>query len=138
MKIDKSFLLPPDHLIWLAFFLYMTVHHHGRACLIGAAIALPGFVLWILARFQLGSSFAVTAQARQLVTHGLYSKIRNPIYFFATFAILGTAICVNKPIFYGFIMLLTLLQMLRVRNEERVLEAKFGEAYRDYRRRTWF
>ena len=138
MKIDKSILLPPDHLIWLAFFIYMIVHRHGRPCLIGAAIAVPGFVLWMLARLQLGSSFAVTAQARQLVTHGLYSKIRNPIYFFATFAILGTAICVNKPSFYGFIVLLTLFQMLRIRSEEKVLEAKFGDAYRDYRRRTWF
>jgi protein-S-isoprenylcysteine O-methyltransferase Ste14 len=30
------------------------------------------------------------------------------------------------------------LQVFRVRKEEQVLEAKFGDAYRHYKRRTWF
>jgi len=30
------------------------------------------------------------------------------------------------------------LQVFRVRKEEQVLEAKFGDVYRDYRRRTCF
>jgi protein-S-isoprenylcysteine O-methyltransferase Ste14 len=30
------------------------------------------------------------------------------------------------------------VQMLRARREARVLEAAFGDAYRDYRRQTWF
>jgi len=30
------------------------------------------------------------------------------------------------------------LQVWRARNEARVLETKFGDAYRDYRRNTWF
>jgi protein-S-isoprenylcysteine O-methyltransferase Ste14 len=30
------------------------------------------------------------------------------------------------------------LQRFRVRKEEQVLEAKFGNAYRDYKRKTWF
>jgi protein-S-isoprenylcysteine O-methyltransferase Ste14 len=30
------------------------------------------------------------------------------------------------------------VQILRARRESRVLEEKFGEEYREYRRRTWF
>jgi|SRR5262249_18037521 len=45
----------------------------------GLVLLIIGFTLWTVARFQLGSSFTVTAQPRQLVTHGLYSRIRNPI-----------------------------------------------------------
>jgi protein-S-isoprenylcysteine O-methyltransferase Ste14 len=30
------------------------------------------------------------------------------------------------------------LQMFRMRNERKVLEAKFGEEYGSYRRGTWF
>ncbi len=56
---------------------------------IGAAIAIPAFLLWMLARHQLGDSFAVRAEARKLVTHGIYSKIRNPIYIFGGLAFLG-------------------------------------------------
>jgi protein-S-isoprenylcysteine O-methyltransferase Ste14 len=59
-----------------------------RAC-IGAAIALPAFYFWMLARHQLGESFAVRAKAKKLVTHGLYSKIRNPIYLFGGLGALG-------------------------------------------------
>src|SRR5207249_1810308 len=44
----------------------------------GLGIAVPAAVLLFVARWQLGRSFSVTPQARQLVTHGLYSKIRNP------------------------------------------------------------
>ena len=138
MSFPRSALLPPDHLLWLVLFVVIIVRHHSPLCLVGAAIAVPGFLLWFLARVQLGKSFAVTPRARELVTHGLYSKIRNPIYFFATFANLGLAICLNNPIFYGCVVLLTLFQWLRVRNEEKVLEAKFGDAYRQYRQRTWF
>jgi protein-S-isoprenylcysteine O-methyltransferase Ste14 len=33
---------------------------------------------------------------------------------------------------------LLVVQILRVQQESRVLEAKFGEEYREYRQRTWF
>lgn len=53
-------------------------------CLLGA-----GFVLWTVARFQLGASLTVTAQARQLVSAGVYSRIRNPIYVFGSCVVAG-------------------------------------------------
>jgi protein-S-isoprenylcysteine O-methyltransferase Ste14 len=39
-----------------------------------------GFILWTVGRFQPGHSLTVSAQAKRLVTRGLYSRIRNPIY----------------------------------------------------------
>jgi protein-S-isoprenylcysteine O-methyltransferase Ste14 len=48
----------------------------------GLTIATIGLVLWISARLQLGQSFTVRARATALVTTGLYSKIRHPIYLF--------------------------------------------------------
>ena len=68
----------------------------GTMQIVGACLLGLGFILWTVARFQLGSSFAVTAQARHLVTHGLYSKIRNPIYVFGSCVIAG-AILVAGP-----------------------------------------
>ena len=55
----------------------------------GLGIAVPAAVLLFVARWQLGRSFSVTPQARQLVTHGLYSKIRNPIYVFSGLMLAG-------------------------------------------------
>src|ERR1035438_10105814 len=48
----------------------------------GAIVAVFGYVLVVVARLQLGASFSVSPQAKELVTHGLYARIRNPIYVF--------------------------------------------------------
>lgn len=104
----------------------------------GLILAVVGFVLWTVARFQLGNSFAVTAQARQLVTGGLYSKIRNPIYVFGSCVIAGTILVLGHPIWLLIFVLIVPLQLWRARKESRVLEEKFGETYRTYRAGTWF
>lgn len=44
------------------------------------AVGLPYLLLLIVARIELGGSFSVRPKAQALVTHGLYSRIRNPIY----------------------------------------------------------
>jgi hypothetical protein len=42
------------------------------------SVLLAAALLVFIVRFQLGHSFSVTAQARKLVTHGLYSKSAIP------------------------------------------------------------
>jgi len=90
------------------------------------------------ARFQLGKTCSITPQAKKLVTHGLYSKIRNPIYLFGTIAIAGVFLILQIPPLWMLLGALAVLQVLRADKEARVLEAKFGEQYRAYRRQTWF
>ena len=104
----------------------------------GMGLVAVSFALWMLARYQLGSSFRATAQAHKLVTTGLYSKIRNPIYLFGQLAFLGLAIAWNTPLGYGIFALMIPVQMLRARKERTVLEKAFGDEYRAYRARTWF
>jgi protein-S-isoprenylcysteine O-methyltransferase Ste14 len=104
---------------------------------IGACLATVGFVLWTLARFQLGASLAVTAQAKQLVTRGLYSKFRNPIYYFGSLTLAGWILLVGRPLWLLIFAIILPLQVWRAGVEARVLEAKFGEDYRTYRARTW-
>ena len=99
------------------------------------ALAMP---LWVLARLQLGRSFSVTAQARQLVTRGLYSKLRNPIYFFGGLAYFGALVALQVwPLLLGWLAL-TPIQVLRIRREEKVLAEAFGAEYQAYRAKTWF
>ncbi len=105
---------------------------------IGLAIGVPALALVLTARQQLGSSFSVSPQARHLVTTGLYSKIRNPIYFFACFAVVGLALAIHQPRFLLIFLVMVPIQALRARAEAKVLEEKFGDEYRDYRRQTWF
>jgi protein-S-isoprenylcysteine O-methyltransferase Ste14 len=88
--------------------------------------------------FQLGTSFTAKAEARNLVTHGLYSKIRNPIYLFGSIAIIGIFLFLGRPYLLLIFVVLIPLQLFRMRKETKVLEEKFGDEYRNYRRATWF
>ncbi len=104
----------------------------------GLAIAVPAFLLFLVARIQLGRAFSVQAKASILVTTGIYSRIRNPIYVFGGLMIAGVIIWVERPLWLLIFVLLIPLQLLRVRKEEQVLLAKFGDAYLEYKRKTWF
>ena len=48
---------------------------------LGLFISLTGFVFWIKSLRDLGSSFQISPKAKKLVTTGMYSKFRNPIYY---------------------------------------------------------
>jgi protein-S-isoprenylcysteine O-methyltransferase Ste14 len=107
--------------------------------IIGLGMAISGVALVILARVQLGRSFTLRAEAKKLVTKGLYSKFRHPIYFFGGIAYLGLLIVWGKLIpLLCFLVIYPLLQIPRARKEGKVLEQAFGEEYRRYKVRTWF
>ena len=92
----------------------------------------------MLARLQLGRAFSVQAKATTLVTSGLYSRIRNPIYVFGCLMITGIIIWSQKPWFLLVFAILIPMQVIRSRKEAQVLSEKFGSAYQDYRQQTWF
>ena len=108
------------------------------ARVIGLVLGLIGLGGVILARYTLGSSFSVAPKARALVTSGVYSRIRNPIYVFAEIFLLGLVVTIRNPYLLIVPVVLIPLQVIRARKEAAMLEAKFGDAYRGYRKSTWF
>jgi protein-S-isoprenylcysteine O-methyltransferase Ste14 len=122
--------------IFLAW--YCLLHRPTRGQMLGLLLAAAAFLLWATARLQLGKSFSIRPRATALVTCGVYSKIRNPIYVFSALWIAGLLLALGKP--WGLLILLAIAptQMIRARRETRLLEEKFGDAYRTYRRNTWF
>lgn len=108
------------------------------ASTVGAVMAFVGAILIITARLQLGGAFSVRAKASKLVTTGVYSKIRNPIYVFAEFFMIGIGLMLPLwPLIVVAIALIP-LQVMRARKEAQVLAAAFGEEYLRYRAQTWF
>lgn len=108
------------------------------AHLIGLAIAAPALLLLVVARLQLGGAFSVRAKASNLVTTGLYSRIRNPIYVFGGLFIAGMIIWSDKLWLLLIFLVLIPMQIIRSQKEASVLEAKFGPAYLEYKQKTWF
>src|SRR5260370_32743409 len=103
---------------------------------VGTALIIAGIAGIATARYKLGKSFAVRAKAHQLVTHGVYSKIRNPIYVFGAVMIVGVVLVLHRPILWLLLAAIVIMQTLRARREAQVLEAAFCDAPRESRRNT--
>jgi protein-S-isoprenylcysteine O-methyltransferase Ste14 len=94
--------------------------------------------MFITARLQLGKAFAVTPQAKELVTLGLYSRIRNPIYTFVDVMMFGLILALHLYWLFALYPLLVAMHVFRAHREAKVLRATFGQAYLDYSGQTWF
>jgi protein-S-isoprenylcysteine O-methyltransferase Ste14 len=109
-------------------------------------LALAGvtivFGLWLFHRshVDLGKNWSITLQVREghtLVTGGVYARIRHPMYT-ALFALaLGQALALPNWI-AGPAMLeaFTLMFVLRLGPEEKMMLDRFGPEYEAYRART--
>lgn len=105
---------------------------------VGSGLVVVGVAFVGVARYQLGKSFSIRPKARELFAHGLYSKIRNPIYVFGSMIILGLTLVLQKPVLWVVLAAVVAIQTIRARRQARVLEEAFGDSYREYRRKTWF
>jgi protein-S-isoprenylcysteine O-methyltransferase Ste14 len=126
-------------LVLIAIFIHDPPHVDWTATkIVGAVIAGVSLVLFVVARIQLGSSFSALPKAKRLVTKGLYSRIRNPVYLFSGTFLAGLSMfrSVWGPLFVAAV--LVPVQLYRARLEAQVLERAFGDEYRRYREKTWF
>jgi protein-S-isoprenylcysteine O-methyltransferase Ste14 len=110
----------------------------GPARWIGLLLGLIGLGGVVLARYTLGRSFSWAPKATGLVTTGIYSRIRNPIYISGMICGLGMILLAGRPVLLAIFLVIIPMQVVRARREAAVLEAKFGDAYREYRKQTWF
>jgi protein-S-isoprenylcysteine O-methyltransferase Ste14 len=107
---------------------------------LGVALYVGGGALRLWPVFVLGRRFSglVAIQpGHALVTDGIYSVIRNPSYVGLLVLSLGWALAFRS----GVGVLLAALNIppivARIRSEEKLLRAHFGEEYEAYRTRTW-
>ena len=140
MKLNLGVIIfivvPP---VGIAFLIYEFARPPWSAMRIcGLVLLVPAVALITVARFQLGNSFSLAPQAKKLVTHGIYSRIRNPIYVFGSFVIAGLFLFLERPLLLLLLVPVAILQVIRARAESRVLEERFGDEYRRYKASTWF
>jgi len=125
--------------VWALYWVFVSpVGPRGTTRWIGLALGVMGLAGVIVARYTLGRAFSVKAKATELVTAGIYSRIRNPIYVSAEIFLLGVVTMLRNLWLLAALLVVIPLQVWRAHNEARVLEEKFGDEYREYRKRTWF
>lgn len=138
MKYKKIILMLFVVVLPLIVMRLLSKYPHDLMTYIGIGLIIPSFLLLLTAYYQLGSSFAITPQAKELVTKGLYAKIRHPIYVFGILLFIGFAMVTRSVLSYVLLVLALVDGIRRARKENSVLEEKFGDAYRAYRDHVWF
>lgn len=108
-----------------------------RYLYIGFGVILLFIGIKLIVEATANSAISENVKLGKLVTTGVYSKTRNPVYggiiFICTSALFfsGNAFMYILPVAYwGF------LTILMKKTEEILLEEKFGSSYRDYMRKT--
>jgi protein-S-isoprenylcysteine O-methyltransferase Ste14 len=139
--LEKSYI---DLIFALVIFSFILIYYweFNFIKIMGIFLLLSGFVIWIVARIQLGKSFQIKPEAKQLVTSGIYSRIRHPIYLGGISVVIGGIIytigTLLSILLIVYLFFLVIIQYYRVKYEERVLELKFKNKYIQYKKRTWF
>ena len=121
--------------IWPAPLLEATTQYILGGVLIGLGLLL---VLACGATFhKSGTSVPTHTPSAALVTHGIYRISRNPIYIALSLVHLGVAVAVDSPWIAATLpIVLIVIRYGVIAREEAYLEAKFGQAYRDYKARV--
>ncbi len=108
--------------------------------IVGAIMFIIGLIISISAQVTINTNYSWTLEIREghtLVENGLYKYVRHPIYFGGFIRVIAIPIYASS--FSGFLLGLLSIPLLnyRISLEERMLVEEFGEAYKQYRERTW-
>src|ERR1700694_1798553 len=134
-----GFFLP---LVWVTSPAFRFAEYPLRAVPLAAGVMCYVIGLWLFYRSHadLGTNWSITLEVREghrLITHGVYRRIRHPMYLALALYSIGQALVIpnwvagpsNLP---GF----AILCALRVRAEERMMVEEFGDEYAAYSART--
>jgi protein-S-isoprenylcysteine O-methyltransferase Ste14 len=146
--VHNRWIFLPLALVVLAFaYLPSYADRHNLLTLDGDGVRYLGLLLYILggglrtwAIWTLGRRFSGLVAIQQdhlLETHGVYAVIRHPSYVGAILLVMGWMLVFRSMLILILVPVLIWIVLVRIQAEERLLAAQFGQAYADYRKRTW-
>jgi len=108
------------------------------ALLIAVGLFFAGWA--VLAQFRIGRGTPIPVMPPQkLVTTGPFAYCRNPMSFGTILYYLGIGFWVGSPSLIGLTTLIALILLTYIKLvEEKELEARFGQEYVEYMKRTPF
>ena len=126
----------------------LAVMHFGVLVMRGSAgpnWAIAGIALYVSAtllflsaleaarRVPLPRTFVDDPMPRALITTGPFAIIRHPFYLSYSLAWLAAPIATHGPLIALLSVLAIVIYIVAARREEKMLEDRFGEAYRAYK-----
>ncbi len=107
----------------------------------GSIVAVLGVALRVSAFRMLGSSYSRTLrinEGQQLVSHGVYRRIRHPGYLSALL-IWGGAVAASGSAIASIAVWAALIvaYTYRIQAEEQMMVASFGSSYEEYQKTSW-
>src|SRR5512136_500180 len=125
------------YLLWKPIPIALSPAVRIVALALGALLLFPGLGLVLWGRLVLGTMYNVSSALgaqlyadQQLITHGPYAIVRNPIYVGIIAATLGGLLIYRT---WSLVFALTFFGLvIRTRQEEQVLAAEFGQQWADY------
>jgi len=103
--------------------------------LLGVAVLVSGFRAFRAAKTTIDPVRIDAASA--LVTSGIFTRTRNPMYVGFTALLIGWLVYLAAPwAAFGPVFFALFIDRFQIIPEERVLATKFGAAYRDYQGRV--
>lgn len=109
---------------------------HNMIYFVGIAATVTGAVMMMAAQHQMAEHWRMGndyAGKTELLTKGMFSVTRNPVYVGVLMLALGVSLLLQ--LYVGMILFVALWLVLRgvVRTEEEFLEEKFGMRYEQYK-----
>ncbi len=109
--------------------------------ILGIVLVWAGLLFRFWAIQTLGRFFStrlVVQERHELITSGPYEHLRNPSYTGALLTFVGIGLAIGNWLSLALLALTVLvLYVWRIKLEDRMLAEAFGQAYQDYKRRSW-
>ena len=134
-----SLLFPVLYLFTPLFsFANYELPHWVHSC--GLLSMIVGLWLFWRSHVDLGVNWSPTLETRkghEIVRHGVYARIRHPMYSAIWLFSIAQALLLNNWLAgWGVVLAFALMYFLRTPNEEQMMIDHFGSAYKDYMTET--
>lgn len=124
---------------WVGLLLQDAVNISVYFRTLGAALIVAGLIIFVMALYTFGNSWRVGIDennAGELITNGIFSRSRNPIFLFMDIYFVGVALIYPGYFFILAALLVVPLIHYQVLHEEQFLEQHYANKYLNYKSRV--
>jgi protein-S-isoprenylcysteine O-methyltransferase Ste14 len=151
IEIALEKILFPVLFLWSVFVIITALHiklpeilsHYvfgnNRTKYVGVVLCYTGLIIFLLALISFGKSWRIGIDennSNELVTSGMFKYSRNPIFLFMDLYFLGIMLIYPNIVCIAVAAGAIIGIHFQIKREEKFLEKKFGEQYREYKKQA--